>query len=86
MKKFFADLWAKIRSDATNAAALIGAFFGEILSNLDGIAAAFSDPTINQQVQTLIADATWTGRWLRLVSVVVMLASFKKLVQSPPKA
>lgn len=86
VKKFFADLWAKIKADIANAFALVSTMLGSVLAHIDALAATLGDPNLNQQISTVVADAKWVGRWMLTVGVVTAIAQFKKLVQSPPKA
>jgi hypothetical protein len=85
IKKFFSDLWAKIKADVANAFALISTFFGSILAHIDSLAATLGDPNLTSQVSTVVADAKWVGRWMLTVGVVTAIAKFKSLIQTPPK-
>lgn len=85
IKKFFSDLWTKIKQDIANAFALITTMVGSILAHIDALATTLGDPNLTQQVSTVVADAKWVGRWLLTVGIVTAIAQFKKLVQSPPK-
>lgn len=90
------DLWTKLKADVMNGVALVGTTFGTLLShvdsviqgvgtNIDAVAAALGDPNLTQQMQTVIGDAKWFGRWMLAVGIVATIARFKKLLQSPPK-
>lgn len=90
------DLWGKLKADVMNAVALVGTTFGTALShidsiiqglgaNIDALATALGDPNLTQQMQTVIGDAKWFGRWMLAVGIVATVARFKKLLQSPPK-
>ena len=87
MKAYFTDLWAKIRADAMNAAALIGGMFSTLLTHIDDIAAELGDPNLTQQISTIFhADIKIMAHWAQVVSAVLIVKQFKKLVQSPAKA
>ena len=83
MKAFFTDLWAKVKSNFINATALLGTVFGSTMAHIDEIATALGDPGLNDQIHTIITDAKWFGRWMMAVSILAMVARFKKLVESP---
>jgi hypothetical protein len=86
MKAFLSDLWAKIKADAINAAALAGTTFGTIIAHIDDLAAELGDPALTQQVKsTIITDAKWFGHWMTFVGLIAIVARFKRLVQTPPK-
>jgi hypothetical protein len=86
VKKFFADLWAKIKSDAINAFALVSTSVGSLVSHIDDLAAELGDPALTQQIKsTIITDAKWFGHWMTFVGIVALIARFKRLVQSPSK-
>lgn len=85
IKKFFSDLWTKIKADVANAFALVTTFFGSILAHIDSLAATLGDPNLTSQISTVVADAKWIGRWMLTVGIVTAIAKFKSLVQTPPK-
>ncbi|QPF87041.1 hypothetical protein IC762_12385 [Bradyrhizobium genosp. L] len=85
MRQFFADLWAKVKSDIANAFAIIGTGLGSVMAHIDDVASMLGDPSLSQQLSTVFTDAKWVGRWLLFVGLLTVAARFKKLVQSPPK-
>lgn len=86
MKAYFSDLWAKIKADFLNAAALVSTAFGGFMTHIDELATALGDPGLTQQLSSVVADAKWIGRWMLMVGILTTVARFKKLVQSPPRA
>jgi hypothetical protein len=85
MRKFFSDLWAKIKADAANAFAIISTAFGSAMAHIDDLAATLGDPNLNQQLSSVLADAKLVGRWMLFVGILTAVARFKKLIQSPPR-
>lgn len=83
MKKFFSDLYAKIKADALNAVALVSTALGSLMAHIDELATALGDPSLNQQIHTVITDAKWFGHWMLFVGILTTVARFKSLVQSP---
>lgn len=86
IKAYFSDLWVKIKADITNALAVVSTLFGTILAHIDELATTLGDPNLNQQLQTVVADAKWFGRWMLTVGIVTAVAKFKSLIQTPPKS
>jgi hypothetical protein len=87
VSKFFSDLWVKIKADAINASALLGGMFSTFLAHIDDLAAELGDPNLTQQISTVVhADIKTMAHWAQIVSAIFLVARFKKLVQSPPKA
>jgi hypothetical protein len=84
MKTFFVGLWAKIKSacmgSITMAWSYLVSAFGAFLQNVDSIAAALGDPSLNQQIANVVGDAKMLGRWLLAVGVITTIARLKSLV------
>ena len=86
-------MWAwlanvKARIDATfwNAVTMAATLFGTVMAHLDDLATLMGDANLNSQLQTVITDAKWFGRWMLLVGVIGAVSRIKSLVTAPPKA
>ena len=86
MNKFFSDLWIKVKADATNAFALGSTAVGNLMAHIDDLASGLNDPALNDKLHsTIFTDAKLFGKWMAIVGTLLLVARFKKLVQSPPK-
>ena len=83
MKKFFSDLWAKIKADIVNACTLISTVISGLVMNIDKFADALVGAHLEQQIDGIWHDAKMVATYVFGVSIIATIANFKKLVQTP---
>jgi hypothetical protein len=88
MRAFFSGLWTKVKTacmgSITMAWSYLVSAFGAFLQNVDSIASALGDPSLNQQIASVVGDAKMLGRWLLTVGIITTIARLKSLIK--PKA